>query len=338
MTLRTVLVGASLTSCALVLSACSDEPAEPVNPLTGLTGEVTGPVQAVKIDNTPSGWPQQGLNAADVVYIEQVEGQVTRLMAIYASERPSEVYPVRSARESDLDLLGQYGDVILTYSGANDGVQQAIDDSPFTAVSEDQSPELFGSVPGRVRPYQTSADVAMIADTFPDAAGVKDVGFVWDSDGAGGAGGDDGDTSENDEGAVWDAATPAENWQVSFGKQSTGFTWDSQEEAWMWWMQDAPMKDAAGGDIFAKNVIVQYSDIEESKYVDVTGAFTPYTSTVGSGDAVIFRDGESLTATWERKDEGSPTEYRTADGRDVPLAPGGVWVLLAPKGNPINAS
>ena len=62
--------------------------------------------------------PQIGLEDADVVYIEQVEGGLTRLAAVFSSTIPVRIGPVRSARISDIDILSQYGRVAFAYSGA----------------------------------------------------------------------------------------------------------------------------------------------------------------------------------------------------------------------------
>ncbi|WP_230194108.1 DUF3048 domain-containing protein, partial [Streptomyces coriariae] len=59
---------------------------------------VAGSVLAVKIDNAPGARPQTGLDSADIVYVEQVEGGLSRMMAVYATKVPKAVGPVRSAR------------------------------------------------------------------------------------------------------------------------------------------------------------------------------------------------------------------------------------------------
>jgi hypothetical protein len=63
---------------------------------------------AVKIYDTAQAHPQAGLEDADIVYIEQVEGGLTRLAAIFSSTIPKVVGPVRSARISDIEILEQY--------------------------------------------------------------------------------------------------------------------------------------------------------------------------------------------------------------------------------------
>lgn len=72
----------------------------------------------VKIDDTPPAHPQAGLEDADVVYIEQVEGGLTRLAAVFSSNIPTVIGPVRSARISDIEILKQFGRVAFAYSGA----------------------------------------------------------------------------------------------------------------------------------------------------------------------------------------------------------------------------
>ena len=61
----------------------------------------------VKFDNTPNAQPHSGLRKADVVYVEEVECGLTRLAAVFSTDLPKTVGPVRSARISDIDLLAQ---------------------------------------------------------------------------------------------------------------------------------------------------------------------------------------------------------------------------------------
>ena len=73
---------------------------------TALIGEDTiRPALAFKIDNVGAARPQSGINQADVVYEELVEAGLTRLIAIFQTESPSVVGPIRSARTSDPILI-----------------------------------------------------------------------------------------------------------------------------------------------------------------------------------------------------------------------------------------
>lgn len=76
-------------------------------PLTGVEAEETELNQrpiAVMINNHPSARPQSGLHKADVVYEVLSEGSITRFLAIFQSEVPDIIGPVRSAREYYVDL------------------------------------------------------------------------------------------------------------------------------------------------------------------------------------------------------------------------------------------
>jgi hypothetical protein len=81
-----------------------------VFPLTGLPAEgaVNHRVIAVMVNNHPKARPQSGLQKADIVYEVLAEGDITRLLALYQSEFPKKVGPVRSARDYYIELSNGY--------------------------------------------------------------------------------------------------------------------------------------------------------------------------------------------------------------------------------------
>ena len=93
----------SLSSCGRVNFSHGAKD-QVINVLTGLPGK-NGPVVAVKFDDTREAHPQDGVERADVVFVTEVEGGLTRLMAIYSSSIPDQLAPIRSARISDIDIL-----------------------------------------------------------------------------------------------------------------------------------------------------------------------------------------------------------------------------------------
>jgi hypothetical protein len=110
------------------------EPVPVVQPIEELTDEapLTGvlidseraaqlaeqPLLLVKVDNGPTARPQAGLEVADIVFEELVEGGVTRFVAAFHSELPERVGPVRSARFVDVDLGSGFGRPVFANSGA----------------------------------------------------------------------------------------------------------------------------------------------------------------------------------------------------------------------------
>jgi Protein of unknown function (DUF3048) N-terminal domain len=100
-------------------NSTSKNPTVVKNLYTNLPGG-NGPILVVKIDDTPPAHPQINLDKADVVYIEQVEGGLSRIAALFSNPKtmPDLVGPVRSARISDLDIFAQYGHIGFAFSGA----------------------------------------------------------------------------------------------------------------------------------------------------------------------------------------------------------------------------
>ncbi|MFJ7669246.1 DUF3048 domain-containing protein [Lysinibacillus sp. NPDC097195] len=96
------------------VSKVDDEPAieEPVKeetitaPLTGeiVKEEVTQRPIMVTVNNHPAARPQSGIAAADIIYEMLAEGNVTRFLAVYQSELPENIGPVRSARSYFVDM------------------------------------------------------------------------------------------------------------------------------------------------------------------------------------------------------------------------------------------
>jgi len=75
-------------------------------PFTGIGSEkeLTQRPILVTINNHPLARPQSGIAKADVVYEMLAEGNVTRFLAVYQSEIPEKIGPVRSARDYFVDI------------------------------------------------------------------------------------------------------------------------------------------------------------------------------------------------------------------------------------------
>lgn len=77
-----------------------------VAPFTGerFAEELTNRPVIVTINNHPAARPQSGIASADIVYEMVAEGNVTRLLALFQSEIPEEMGPVRSARDYFIEI------------------------------------------------------------------------------------------------------------------------------------------------------------------------------------------------------------------------------------------
>ncbi|MFF9163723.1 DUF3048 domain-containing protein [Streptomyces longwoodensis] len=267
-----------------------------------------GPVLAVKIDNAPAARPPTGLDAADVVYAEQVEGGLSRLMALYATKLPPAVGPVRSARESDLELLGQFTRPVLAFSGAQGKLLPLIDRAPLTAVTPEESSGAFYRGADRAAPHNLFLRPKTLVPSPPGAAALT-TGFRY--------------------GAAPPGGTPEKTRSVRFPAARFTFTWSPDRARWLVAMDDRASVTSGGRRVAAATVVVQYVTVRGSRFHDFLGNTTPYTRTVGSGRATVLRDGRAFDAHWERPTATDGTRFTTPDGAAMTFAPGQVWVVLA---------
>lgn len=325
---RGTLVGLALTlalsTSALVACSSGDDEAAPeptptpsatatvkVEPpttlLSGRRGE-DGQVLAVKLDNTVNSHPHAGLVAADVIYVEEVEYGLTRLMAIFSSKYPRVIGPVRSARESDLEILQQYGKVGFAFSGANPKIVSEIAGAPLYPLSDDAGTAGYSRNPDRTPPWDLFADPGDLLKGARKATEAKDVGFTFDEEVPRGGRKAKGFT------AVWPSA-------------QARFEWSKKAERWLLWMDGSPAMTTEGPQLGGTTVIIQRVDVYPSPLVDKNGAATPTTETVGKGDAWLFRDGKVWPIRWSRSSAKVGTTWKYK-GSEVALDPGQVWILL----------
>ncbi len=328
---RVLLTG--LLAASLALAACSGDPESkatrakpspspsasesstpppPPEPslLSGRMGAPNGPVYAVKIDNTAKAHPQAGLSKADVVYVEQVEGGVTRLAAIYSSRYPKYVGPVRSARITDVDLFRQYGTVGLFYSGSQNRLADNLQAADLKLVSFDQDHSGYSRVSGRPMPYDVIGTFDQLRKRAGKVQKPKAPGYSFGDAPAGGK--------------------KALTFTVNYPMARVSGTWAPKKKAYQLSMDGVPAMAAEGGRLTTSTFVVQFVTVRPSVYHDVNGANTPLTETVGKGKALFFRDGQVYEGGWERDKSWQPTSYTIA-GQEAVLAPGELWVALLGK-------
>jgi hypothetical protein len=226
---------------------------------------------------------------------------------------------VRSARESDVDLLKEYGHVGLAFSGAQHKVLPIIHGGSLVDLSPDRDGGAYFRDGGRPAPYNLFLHPRELLARHKSLAKVRDVGFRFGAASPGGH-------------AVR-RLTAAMSTSVTFS-----FTYDRARHRYDEAMSGTPITAAGGGPQWADNVLVQVCDVHRSRFHDFLGNYTPFTATIGKGAFFLFRDGKEWSGTWSRPKAGSPTRFRLASGKDVHLRPGRTWVLLKAKGLPVTTS
>jgi hypothetical protein len=285
---------------------------EPINSISGRIGG-DGSVLAVKIDDTAQAHPQIGLEDADIVYIEQVEGGLTRLAAIFSSKIPQRIGPVRSARISDVELLAQYGHVGLSYSGVQKKMRPVIDSANLVDLgAQNHSSTIYTNDLTRTPPYAMvlRADLLMqfVQDKKLSLDKSKNMGWNFGDAPSGGV-------SITSVHLSWPANSYDAHWSSSDGR---------------WLLDHAHLPDvaASGVRLGPATLIIQMVSITDSIYKDKVGGVTPFSETVGTGTGYILRDGKYFAARWSRPDALSGTTWQTLDGQEITFPKGQIWVAL----------
>jgi hypothetical protein len=293
----------------------STEVVGPINSLSGRSGS-DGPILAVKIDDTAQAHPQAGLEDADIVYIEQVEGGLTRLAAIFSSTIPKVIGPVRSARISDIEILEQFGRVAFAYSGAQKKLLPVIAEANVINLgAQRQSPLIYSTDPLRRSPtsmmLQAQDLMANVAEAQLPIAISKSVGWNF--------------------GEKPDTGTAVSAVKVSWPANSYTATWSSLENRWLLSHKDKPNISASGVHLGPTTFVIQLISITDSIYRDKVGGVTPYSETVGAGKGYVMRDGLAIAANWSRPSGDQGTTWTTTSGDEIKFAAGQVWIALTDK-------
>ena len=315
-----------VASCAVVITSVvspdalfkvkipfAEAPAE--NLISGRVG-ADGPVLVVKIDDTSMAHPQIGLEDADLVYIEQVEGGSTRLAAVFSSKIPTRIGPVRSARISDIELLAQYGRVGFAYSGAQSKMLPIIAAANLHDLgAQRNSPTIFTTDPNRIQPYAMVLRADLLME-FAKSKGMefsqaKSMGWKFGK--------------ETDEGVAITSA------QVSWPASSYDVHWSKEENRWLLDFRKAPNVTESGQRLGASTFVIQLVSITDSIYKDKNGGITPLSATVGSGSGYILRNGKSIKATWSRATADEGTRWMSMKGEEITFEKGQIWVALTDK-------
>jgi Protein of unknown function (DUF3048) N-terminal domain/Protein of unknown function (DUF3048) C-terminal domain len=290
-------------------------------PRCPLTGAVRGkgqnnkrPALAVKIDNVSDALPQSGVNKADVVVEELVEGGLTRLMAIYECNQAGTIGPIRSARISDADVLALLHGSVLGYSGANPkDMPPIIDHSDAVLISQDANPQYFYRSGAHIAPHNVYSSTTKILQAgIARKKSLKAPKPLFSY------------------GTIDASAKPAHTVSMTWPAASASWQWSKNH--WLRAQNGSADRQSDGQQLSATNVVVMSVDIASTGLRDVAGSPSPEDVTVGSNPVWVLRDGKLIQGTWHRPKISSGVTLRDKKGHVIKLAPGRTWVELLPKG------
>ena len=253
----------------------------------------------------PQARPPTGLAKADIVYLLPVEGGLSRIFAVFSSHVPPVVGPVRSAREEDIQLLRQFGRPAFAFSGAQPRLLPVVEHARIVNLYAGTIGGYFRSST-RIAPYNLYARTRTLLGAAKGATKAKDIGFRF--------------------GPAPVTGKPASVYQVTYRSAAFGFRWSAAQHRWLVWMDGSPAKAADGKQLGAHTIVVQYVKVGTSGFLE-RGSRPPFAQTVGSGRAVVLRDGRAYQVRWSRPSADGGTTFTLPNGHRMPFARGQVWVV-----------
>lgn len=299
----------------------------------------------VMIENHFDARPQSGINAADITYEAVAEGGITRTLDIYYCQDAGIIGPVRSARTYFMDFVSEYGEYPLYahvggantpgpanalgqiseygWNGYNDMNQFSIG---YPTFKRDES-RLGRPVATEHTMYSTTSRLWEVAakrgltDKDKDGNSWKDAFVPYSFK-------DDVPVADRPESQTihidfWNNDDYAVDW-----------TYSNKTNSYLRSNGGAKHLDRnTKKQLSAKNIVILFMAESHANDGYENNAHMLY-GTKGTGDALIFQDGEEIEGTWKKATRTSPTQLFDANGDDIELNKGKTWFEI----QPINAN
>jgi hypothetical protein len=297
-------------------------PAPSRAPLTGLVVDdvaaLDHPAVAIKVSDVRQAHPQTGIDRADIVFVEPIGVAYTRLAAVFHSDVPESVGPVRSIRPPDAPLLGPLAPVFGNTMGAQWVVDYVdatanVDDLGTLRVSGSGAYVQDGTRP---RPDDVFAKPPVLLD-LSDFTDPPEPYFSYASD--------------TDPSSAERAGGPGTSAEVPYGP-GWSVTWTYDDTAGRYLRQQpwGPHVTTEGTQVDAVNVLILEVASETRRIGEGSGAPVPVLDLIdASGQFVALAGGRSVSGTWSKAGANEPFRLRTDDAGDLLLSPGNTWVELA---------
>jgi hypothetical protein len=263
------------------------------------------PAIVVKIDNVEDARPPVGINRADIVFEELVEGGLTRLAAVFHSQGADPVGPVRSARSTDVHLFPMLNHPLFANSGGNGGVRYEMSQSTLVDAGNSAVPAAYYRDDNREVPHNLFTSTTELWKNTGNQGGTPPPFFSFRAPNA----------------ALPTSAQPIKGVTIRF---PTRIDYDWNGTGWVRTQSGRLHVDSAGAQIAPTNVIVQFVSYKQSN----ADPNSPEAVVIGSGDAWILTAGHMILGTWSRKDDQSIPIYTDGDGNPITLTPGTTWIEL----------
>lgn len=263
---------------------------------------------AVMIENNADAWPLSGVAKAAVVYEAPVEANIPRFMALYPEGAEVEkVGPVRSARPYYVDWVQEYSLPLYMHVGGSEDALKQIERDNIVDFDEFYRGWYFWRSESRSAPHNTYTSSRLWKKAIQDYPAKRERAVnVW----------------QFDEGIPCITSCITEVYiPFNTGLYEAGWKFVSSTNSYTRYQRTTPVQDEDGSSIYAHTIIVQ-----KVRVLTVDAIGRKSIGTVGTGEALIFRNGKVMEARWKKIDRASRTEWLDDAGNPIPLQPGNIWI------------
>lgn len=266
---------------------------------------------AIMISNSREARPQSALGLADIVYEIAVETySITRFLAIFGSNHPDKIGPVRSARIPFVRMIQEWNLPFAHYGSAAKGQGDAL-----SLLQSIKPPIRFDGHKGinnefyfrssdRKAPHNAYFDSKRALEKIPELEYESHFKF-------------------NDETNISGDIISTLSLRYS-SYTPVKYEYDKQSNKYKRFIHDEPMMDAYTNEqIRVTNIIVQHAPhtmVEKANYVLV--------DFLGEGKAEYYINGHYEEGTWKKESFTTITHFYNAKGEPIILLPGNTWIQV----------
>lgn len=263
---------------------------------------------AVSLDNMIDGRPQSGIANARLVMEAPVEAGITRLLAFYAEgDEVPEIGPVRSIRPYFLDFAREYGATLAHVGGSPEALDR-IKKENIPSIDEYKNGSGFWRARTRLAPHATFTSSKNLFSLASVSSGAVSLSIMDEKE----LGKNKGDTHLR-------IAAASSAYEVQW-------KYDQEKNSYERLQSGASHKDSQGKQIYAKNIMVMRMPI---LIIDDIGRRS--IASLGSGTALVLRNGEVITGTWNKESLESRTVFLDNLGKEIKFVPGVTWIEVVSK-------
>jgi len=261
------------------------------------------------IENSSAARPQSGISYADILYETSAEGGIPRFLALFSSNLPPVIGPIRSIRPYFINIVKEFKLPVAHCGGSEEALTTIRNDSSIISINEINQGSYFWRNASRKAPHNLYTSSDNIKKYMSD----KNI------------------QNENSKFATFDEnyfndskLEPASNITIEVNKNyNTSYEFKNNEYYKFMNFKEA-IDSINNTQVSFSNIVIQKTPItlaSDNSHLNIP--------VVGQGECIIFSKGKMINATWKRDSIDSKTTLLDKNNNIVPLSPGKtMWNII----------